>query len=326
MASKAREQVADIENRLLQAPQRFGMVQALRLLSVLNADSAEEADRFLRRNIRVVPWLSLAFPPSEVVSVEKQDEGGETFYRVVLPLYGLYSTMGALPTFYTEELLDEARSDESISRDFLDIINNHLYHLLYAANRHNDIARRTVESANRTSEFIHYSLVGQAEEELRDEKLHALAIADVLAQRSRSAVRLERYLAFVLGRTEVEVEQCVERRAAVPTEQRCLLGQSCCSIGSDAVLGESVMESAGKFRLHLRDADAAEVGDFLPKEEKYADFPKQVKTFLDAPLDFDLVLHPCNSPLPAVLGCGVKIGFFLGAKAEQPVRISWKKL
>ena len=327
MDTKAREQAADLENRLLTAPHRFTMMQTLWLLSALNAESAEECDRFMRRNIRVVPWLSLAFPPSEVVSVEKRERDSEVAYRVILPYYGLYSTMGALPTFYTEELLDEAREDDSISRDFLDIINNHLYHLLYAANRHSDLVRRTVESANRTAEFIQYSLVGQAEEELRDEKLYALAIADVLAQRSRSAVRLERYLAFVLARADVEVEQCVERRAVVPPGQRCALGKSNCRLGNDAVLGESVADSTGKFRVHLRGTAPAEVGKFLPKETKYADFPEQIKRFLDAPLDYDMVLHPDDSPPPrAALGKGAKIGFFLGMKAEQPVRVSWKKL
>ena len=152
MGSEAREQAADLERRLLTEPQRFTMMQTLRLLGIMNAVSAEDIDRFFRRNIRVVPWLSLAFPPAEVVSVQKREENGRVFYRVTVPYYGLYSTMGALPTFYTEELLDEAREDESISRDFLDILNNHLYHMLYAANRHGDIARRTVESANRSAE------------------------------------------------------------------------------------------------------------------------------------------------------------------------------
>ena len=198
MGSEAREQAADLERRLLTEPQRFTMMQTLRLLGIMNAVSAEDIDRFFRRNIRVVPWLSLAFPPAEVVSVRKLEEDGRPVYRVTVPYYGLYSTMGALPTFYTEELLAEAREDESISRDFLDILNNHLYHMLYAANRHGDIARRTVESANRSAEFIQYCLIGQAEEELRDPSLHALAAADLLAQRSRSAIRLQRFLSFLL--------------------------------------------------------------------------------------------------------------------------------
>lgn len=303
------------------------MMQALRLLGIMNAGSADEIDRFFRRNIRVVPWLSLAFPPAEVVSVRKREEDGRPLYRVTVPYYGLYSTMGALPTFYTEELLDEAREDESISRDFLDILNNHLYHLLYAANRHGDIALRTVESANRSAEFIQYCLIGQAEDELRDTSLHALAIADLLAQRSRSAIRLERYLAFVLGRDGVEVEQCVERRAPVPPAQRCAVGVGGCRAGEDAVVGENVADSAGKFRIHLRGVKPSDAAEFLPGREGYGSFRDRVECYLDSPQEFDLVLHPDGSePQPAPLGDGAKLGFYLGAKAEQPVRVSWNKI
>ena len=225
MGSEAREQAADLERRLLTEPQRFTMMQTLRLLGIMNAVSAEDIDRFFRRqHPRRAVALARVSPRRGRLGTETRGERAG-----LLPRYSAilrpYSTMGALPTFYTEELLDEAREDESISRDFLDILNNHLYHMLYAANRHGDIARRTVESANRSAEFIQYCLIGQAEEELRDPSLHALAAADLLAQRSRSAIRLERYLAFVLGRDGVEVEQCVERRSSVPTAQRCSVGR-----------------------------------------------------------------------------------------------------
>lgn len=326
MDSKARKQAIDLERRLTDEPHRFSMMQALWLLGVLNADTADGIDRFLRRNVRIVPWLSLAFPPSEVVSVEKSESYGKPIFRVIVPYYGLYSTKGALPTFYTEELLDEAREDDGVSRDFLDILNNHLYHLLYAANRHGDLVRRMVESANRSAEFIQYSLIGQAEQELRDPELPALAIADLLAQRARSAIRLERYIAFVLGRVDVEVEQCVERRAPVPLQQRCALGAEGCSLGEDAVVGVDVADSTGKFRVHLREAEPGNVDEFLPGRSGYTFFLERVERYLDSPQEFDLVLHPNgDAPPPAQLGAGVKMGFFLGTKASQPVRISWKR-
>ncbi|OUO93848.1 type VI secretion system baseplate subunit TssG [Cloacibacillus sp. An23] len=326
MDSEARNQTADLERRLMTEPQRFTMYQALWLIGALNADTAEGIDLFLRRNLRVVPWLSLAFPPSEVVSVERREGRSGGVFRVTVPYYGLYSTMGSLPTFYTEELLDEARDDESVTRDFLDILNNHLYHLLYAANRHGDIPRRTVESASRSAEFIQYSLMGQAEDTLRDPGLQALAIVDLLAQRPRSAVRLERYIAFVLGRGDVEVEQCVERRAPVPDGQRCLLGRGGCTLGDDAVLGSSVADCSGRFRVHLWKAGPRDAGEFLPGRAGYETFRDRVDRYLDSPHEFDLVLHPDGgTPPPAALGAGARLGFYLGSEAVQPVKISWKK-
>ena len=169
--------------------------------------------------------------------------------------------------------------------------------------------------------------MGQAEEELRDPAMHALAIADLLAQRSRSAVRLERYLGFMLGRSDVEVEQCVERRAPVPQLQRCSLGVGSCRVGEDAVVGEDVADSAGKFRVHLRGVKPSEAAEFLPGREGYGSFRDRVERYLDSPHEFDLVLHPDGStPQPAALGEGARLGFFLGTKSGQPVRISWNKI
>ena len=82
MGSEAREQAADLERLLLTEPQRFTMMQALWLPGALNAGTAEETDRFSRRSVRVVPWLSLAFPPAEVVSVRTLEEDG-AFWRAV---------------------------------------------------------------------------------------------------------------------------------------------------------------------------------------------------------------------------------------------------
>ncbi len=326
MGTETRDKTVDIERLLLTEPLCFTMTQALWLLGFLNADTAEGVDLFTRRNLHVVPWLSLAFPPGEVVSVERTETKSKPIFRVTVPYYGLYSTMGALPTFYTEELFDEAREDESISRDFLDIINNHLYHLLYAANRHGDIVRRTVESANHSAEFVQYSLMGQAEDMLRDSELPAIAIVDLIAQRPRSAIRLERYLAFTLGHGGVEIEQCVKRRAPVPPSQRCRLGVGGCRIGDDAVLGVDIADSTSKFRIHLHNEKPEDMEKFLPARRGYLTFRSRVERFMDSPQEFDLVLHPDGgTPPPAALGAGAKIGFFLGAKALQPVRISWKK-
>lgn len=330
MGAETRNKAADLERDLLTNPQRFSMMQALRLLCYLNASTPEELDQFCRYQIKIVPWLSLAFPPAEVVSIEKEEKNGKPAYRVTVPHYGLYSTMGALPTFYTEELLDEAREDKSISRDFLDIINNHLYHLLYAANRHGDLVRRTVESANRSAEFIQYSMMGQAEETLRDPELPALAVIDLIAQRSRSAIRLERYLEFALKQAlgpkepvRAEVEQCVSRRAPVPSSQRCRLGLNSCRLGEDAVLGESVADSTGAFRIHLYNVRPSDAEKFLPGRKLYRSFREHIRRYLDSPQDFDLVLHPAGDAVPMALGAS-KIGFYLGAQAVQTVRVSWR--
>ena len=71
----------------------------------------------------------------------------------------------------------------------------------------------------------------------------------------------------------------------------------------------------------------SEAAEFLPGREGYCSFRDRVERYLDSPQEFDLVLHPDGStPQPAALGEGAMLGFFLGTKSGQPVRISWNKI
>ena len=104
--------------RLKTEPQRFTLGQALRLIGFTHARTLAEWDAFIQGNVYVRPWLSLAFPPSELLECEER----ETTPRFSLTAtgFGLYSTMGPLPTFYTEELLDrmiEMGADSITSND-----------------------------------------------------------------------------------------------------------------------------------------------------------------------------------------------------------------
>ena len=311
--------------RLKAEPQRFTLGQALRLIGFTHAGTLAEWDAFIQGNVYVRPWLSLAFPPSELLECEER----ETTPRFSLTAtgFGLYSTMGPLPTFYTEELLDDARRDESIARDFLDIINNHLYHLLYAAEHHNRLERRTVESRRPVPAHIQFCLMGQAAPSLREPGLPQAVLTELLTHRSRSAAQLENYLSHVLGRSDVEVQQCVERRVNIPRIQRCRLGEANAVLGENAVLGSQVRDSTGKFRLHLHSVSARDMRYFLPGNAGYTALHEHIRRYLDTPLEYDLVLHPSSDPVPPrSLDINTNMGFYLGSPETCPaVTVFWNR-
>ena len=99
MGSEAREQAADLERLLLTEPQRFTMMQALWLPGALNAGTAEETDRFSRQSVRVVPWLSLAFPPAESLPAETAAPSAGDTARVERPPK-LLTDLAHIPKFY----------------------------------------------------------------------------------------------------------------------------------------------------------------------------------------------------------------------------------
>lgn len=311
--------------RLKTEPQRFSLGQALRLIGFTHAGNLTEWDAFIRENVYVRPWLSLAFPPSELLECEERNTTPR--FSLTATGFGLYSTMGPLPTFYTEELLDDARRDESIARDFLDILNNHLYHLLYAAEHHNRLERRTVESRRPVPAHIQFCLMGQAAPSLREPGLPRAVLTELLTSRSRSATQLENYLSHVLGRTDVEVQQCVERRVAIPDSQRCRLGEANAVLGENAMLGSEMRDSTGKFRLHLHSVNARDMRQFLPGNAGYAAVQEHIRRYLDTPLEYELVLHPSSDPVPPrSLGTNTNMGFYLGSPSTCPaVTVFWSQ-
>ena len=191
-------------------------------------------------------------PSSEHSSERKKTRPKKgTKHLLTTAVLGLYSTLGPLPTLYTEELLEEARHDESVSRDFLDIINNHLAHIHYLAGFHNHLERRTLENKNRDAAFVQFCLMGEAPLSLRDADSPRTLLIHLLCRSIHSASDLERYLRAVLNCTDISVEQCVERRAPIDKRDQICLGRTNTVLGQSTTLGSEIRDSTGKFRIHI---------------------------------------------------------------------------
>jgi hypothetical protein len=66
-------------------------------------------------NVRVRPRLGLGFPLRDIEGIE-QDEDGR--YRIEANFFGLYGVTSPLPTFYTEDLIDEQLQGHSADVTF----------------------------------------------------------------------------------------------------------------------------------------------------------------------------------------------------------------
>lgn len=293
-----------------QAPE-ITLGQALRLLERAHADAPHLPP--FARDVQIRPHLSLAFPAADIVDVQTP-EGDQPVpppaWRLTTTLLGLYGTMGPLPTFYTEELLEEARNDESVSRDFLDILNNRLYHLLYAAERQNRLPRRLAENRDLPAAHLLHCLMSRPE---HGPDMPPVAMTELLVCRHRSALRLQRSLVALLRRADVRVEECVERRVAIAPEQRCRPGMVNAALGKTAVLGSEVRDSTGLFRIHFMAVRAEDINDFLPGGRSCRRILEHVRGYVRHSLDCELVLHPSPGPAERVaLGRNSRLGFFLG--------------
>lgn len=322
MATQTGRKTIDLREHIATLPSAFTLNQLLHMLGYLNTRTPAEQSAYLEKAILIRPWLSLAFPSTEVTDLV-QEEGAATV--VTTTLFGLYSTLGSLPTLYTEELLEEARNDESVSRDFLDIINAHINRLRFRADRHNSLASRTIEDEDPFAAFIQFCLMGQS---MQAGKLPKAYLTEIFARRTRGAAQLERYLTYALHREDVRdvrVEQCVERVVPIPLDQRAQLGCASVTLGEDAMIGLCVHDSTGKFRIHLDRLSSASLRHFLPGAPGYNDLTQHLTRFLDTPLDYELTLHPEGEAPKPRLGMNCALGFSLGTPTTWPaVRVFWK--
>ena len=121
---------------LLKQGHGFSFFQALRLLRRCGGAGEESpGDREgADRSLRIRPDLSLGFPASDVARIE-ETPGGPAGYRVTVSFLGLYGASSPLPTFYTEDLIDEMLADSTTTRDFLDIFHHQLISSSSAAGR-----------------------------------------------------------------------------------------------------------------------------------------------------------------------------------------------
>ncbi|WP_298437185.1 type VI secretion system baseplate subunit TssG [Geobacter sp.] len=217
MAGENRAKAPHIVEELLARGHEFSFIQALRLLRAAAPRDDGPAPR-----IRVRPELSLAFPASDIKRVKRTDDG----YLVTATFLGLYGQASPLPTFYTEELIEEEAADLSAARDFLDLVNQRFYELFEACATKYRLFFREAEDGNEDVRERLFCAAGLGEPEHRagfPEPRSLLRYMGLLFLQPRSALGLKTLLSDALG-VPVEIIECVPRWMTIPDDQRYCLG------------------------------------------------------------------------------------------------------
>jgi type VI secretion system protein ImpH len=257
------------------AEHRPGFFQLLRVLRLQGGDEAA-----FRSSVRVRPTLKLAFPKTDVESVERDSEGT---WRIEANFFGLYGVTSPLPTFYTEDLIDEAMQGQSSTRDFLDLIHAALYPLLFRAWEKYRLWLRITEHQDAEQLDRLYALVGLHGR--RTEHSSALlAHAGLFSWRPRSALGLESLLSSVLGGVPVQVQTCVEREISIPAAGRTLLGAQATVLGEETMLGQRVQDRAGNLSIVVGPLSTETFMSMLPGEAGFDLAETVIRHYLEVPL------------------------------------------
>lgn len=292
MARKNRKSTPNLTERLTQEGQRFSFIQAMRLLRFLvQKESGATADeQELNRRIQVRPELSLNFPGTDITSIKKL-HWEPSCYLITATFLGLYGSSSPLPTFYTEDLFHEQGEDNSITRDFLDIINKVLYPLFFRCWCKYHLGYQIAEEKNPGALYRLFSLLGLENGLFQrhfQNPYRLLRYIGLTTQSPRSSEGLRALLADGLEEASLYIVQCVERVATIPEDQRFLLGQSGNVLGENSFIGLQISDRMGKFRIQIGPADSDTLHRFLPDQKPFEEMVELIHFYLDQPLFWDL--------------------------------------
>lgn len=308
----AEQEQNGIESELFEHPKNFSYFQTINLLRRFHRQAVGDAETesdFLDKRLRVDGYLSLAFPPNDVVDLEvSAPPDAPAAARPRLPAFspdekitvtatfmGLYGSASPLPTFYTEELMDDEREDLSASKSFMDLLGQLFFVRYYQALGKYRLLDRVAEEGDKRVEARLRCLFGVGHPELLGDRTlrdRDLSCNGLFVLRQRSASGLASYLAerFDLRLDQVAVEQCTPSWMNVPVDQRAMLGRRSATLGEDAVLGSRVRDRMGQFRVAIRDLDSDAYHAFLPGRPGWDELRWAIRFYAGEALRFEVRL------------------------------------
>ncbi len=296
MAGQTGQSAFNITTELLKKGQQFSFIQVMRLMrhSGYLPETAEDPHTFARqrRNLRIRPQNNLNFPAADVSSIEKIP-GEEPVFLVNANFLGLYGPASPLPTFYTEDLMQQEADEESAARDFLDIFNHRLYTLFSHCCMKYRLFFQVCEENNPETLDKLFCLLGLGESRHREDMPYAYSLlrySGILSQHPRSAWGLETILADAFSYAPVKVIQCSRRSVKVHLSQRLLLGRTGNSLGTDSVIGEQIEDHTGKFRLRVGPVNFSRYQQLLPGNQENERLSILTRFYLQDPLEYDMEL------------------------------------
>jgi type VI secretion system protein ImpH len=282
----------DLKLSLLKEGHSFSFFQAIRLLQnfIAPQDPQERHEYSGFSHIRISPLLSLAFPAADVEKIEENQNGDACRYQVTANFFGLYGVSSPLPTFYTEDLMEEVDDDARATKDFIDIIHQRLYHLLFRAWMKYRQFQQVNEDRNADHITRLFCLLGIGEPGYRKDMVNAeqlLRYIGLFSPSPRSALALKTILHDHLD-LPVDILPCVRRKAKIPEDQRIQLGGNNAGLGMESFIGEEIDDRMGKFRILVGPLDEEKYRAFIPGSKLYNRLVFLTELFVLDPLEYDI--------------------------------------
>lgn len=303
----------DVKKDLVARGPSFSFFQVMRLMKTLFAAKGKPGggEGLPVSFLKLKPNLSLSFPSAGISSVTEPEPGR---FEVTANLLGLYGTCSPLPTFYTEELLDDEGNGEEAVRDLINVANHRLYELLFNAWTKYRSMVKILELHDKTALDRLFSLTGTDSASLSRELPYPellLRYTGLLSMKTRSAKGLEALLTDAFGNLPFRIVQHVVRKGTIPEDQRVILGKSI-RLGQTSNLGKSYRTGNGSFRIELGPLSRKDYERFIPGGKDLPLLTALTRLYLNQPLIFDIDVRMKSEEKSRTLCLGHKEGAKLG--------------
>ena len=282
----------DITADLMSRAWSYSFFQAMRLLQRLTAGE-RSAGAPVFDPIRVRPALNLGFPAADIAKIEAVEFDDQNRYLITATFFGLYGSSSPLPTFYTEELINEAGQDETVSRDFLDIIHNRLYSLLFQAWLKYRLFFQVAEAQNDFYLERLFCLIGMGAPKLRNriaDPRGLLRYIGLFTQFPRSATGLITLLRDAINDVPLQLVPCIHRMAKIPEAQRLRMGMSGSTLGVNTYVGKEIEDRMGKFQIKIGPLCQADFLRFTPGNPGHTKLTALTELYITEPFEYEVEL------------------------------------
>ncbi|MBV8046685.1 MAG: type VI secretion system baseplate subunit TssG [Paludibacterium sp.] len=321
MARQSRSGTRDLDAELAEQAPRFGFFQAARLLGLFARERAPRGG-WLPARLRFRTPATLSFPASELVSYrqpQRHEPADDTHDELMVSFMGLTGPSGALPTAYTELLIERRiQAQDTSAHAFFDLFSHRALSLFYGAWRKYRfwVGVEAGEADGFTRNLLDFAGVGLSQlrgrmraQETLDENLFAY-YAGLLSQKPLSAQALA---ALVQGFFSVpaELEQFVGQWILLPPAEQSQLGAAACELGLSAFAGQRAWDRQTKLSLRLGPMRRASFDALQPGGPAADALKALVQHALGHGLavDVTLVLDRRDVPPPRLdAGAGLRLG------------------
>jgi type VI secretion system protein ImpH len=319
---------ASMLDRIFAEGSSFNFYQAVKILSILNADAAK-LPAHGSVPVRFRSRMGWDFPGSDVHRVSPPNEK-EPLPQVLVNFIGLAGAHGPLPAAYTQQLL---RDKKSALRDFLDIFNHRLILLIYRIHEmhHPELTPDSPDKGLAANHLYACFGLGRDPDSAARNRLALpdralLDYSGLLAHRPHTASGL-RVLLSDYFQVDVAVEQFTGAWLSLTEEQWTLLGTSQGRnqrLGDGAILGKRVWDQHAGVTIRLRSLDLKTFESFLPGGMAYASLQSLTGFYLGEEVDFSFTLELRTEEIPwaGLVGIGPTLA---DSRRPELGRLAWLK-